>query len=329
MQASLQLVLDCVQLRLHLLLARDALQLELSGPGLRADVREAQELERLRLRITTAGTVRGGVPPELDQPCLLLGHLQRELRQSFTEIGLEPLGVVAMLEARHVVVGETHDDHVTAGVSPAPLVGPQVEDVVKVDVGEQRRDRCPLDRSLRRLRPLPLFDDPGPEPLADQSQDSLVRDPVLEELLQPALVEPSEEVADVSVEHPVHLLARDPDRERVQRIMRRAPRPEPVGETKEVALIDRVQHLDQRPLEDLVLQRGDPERPLPPVRLGDEHPARRLRPVRAPLDPGVQIPKVRFEIPPVVRPRHPVDARRRPRADRPVRQLQPLDGHVV
>ncbi len=38
---------------------------------------------------------------------------------------------------------------------------------------------------------------------------------------------PGEEIADVSVEHKVHLLARDPDRERVQRIMLRAPRGSP------------------------------------------------------------------------------------------------------
>jgi hypothetical protein len=57
---------------------------------------------------------------------------------------------------------------------------------------------------------------------------------MLEKLHQPRLVEAGEEVADVSVEHEVHLLARDPGRERVQRIMLRAPRPEPVRETQKV-----------------------------------------------------------------------------------------------
>ena len=152
---------------------------------------------------------------------------------------------------------------------------------------------------------------------------------MLEEPLQPALIEPGEEVADVRVEHVVHLLARDPDRERVQRIMLRAPRPEPVRETEEVLLVDRVQHLDHRPLEDLVLQRGDPERPQPPVGLRYEHPPSRPRPVRPSVDPSVQIPKVRFEILPVVPPRHPVDPGGGVRADRPVRLPQPVDGHVM
>ena len=67
-------------------------------------------------------------------------------------------------------------------------------------------------------------------------------------------------------------LLADPDRERVQRIMRAAPGPEPVGEAEEVFLVDRVQHRGHRPLDDLVLQRGDRQRALPAVRLRDVDP---------------------------------------------------------
>ena len=56
---------------------------------------------------------------------------------------------------------------------------------------------------------------------------------------------------------------RDPGRQRIQRLMRPAPRPEPVGETPEVRLIDGVEHLDDGPLDDLVLQRGDGDFILP------------------------------------------------------------------
>jgi hypothetical protein len=35
-----------------------------------------------------------------------------------------------------------------------------------------------------------------------------------------------------------------------------APRPEPVAEPEEIFLPDRIQHFDQRALDDLVLQRG-------------------------------------------------------------------------
>jgi hypothetical protein len=41
------------------------------------------------------------------------------------------LCIIPVLEADDVVVDEAHDDHITARVPPAPLVGPDVEDIVE------------------------------------------------------------------------------------------------------------------------------------------------------------------------------------------------------
>ena len=87
-----------------------------------------------------------------------------------------------------------------------------------------------------------------------------------------------------------------------------APRPEPVGEAEEVRLVDGVQHLHHRPLDDLVLQRGDAERPLPAVGLGDVLPPRRLRPVGTPLYASVQVSEVALETRLVLVPGDAVDA---------------------
>ncbi len=143
------------------------------------------------------------------------------------------------------------------------------------------------------------------------------------------MVEAGEVVAEVRVEHPVHLLAHDPGSERIQRVMRAATRPEPVGEAQEVRLIDGVQHLDQRPLKDLVLQRGDTERPQPPIGLWYVHPPRRPRPVCAPVNPSVQVPKILLEIHTVVRPRDPVHPGRGLRPKREVRRSQAVDVNMV
>ena len=91
-----------------------------------------------------AARFAGGEPPELDQPGLVRVQLQPELREPLAKIGQEPLGVLPMLEPDDEVVREPHDDHVTAREPAPPPVGPQVEDVVEVHVGEQRRYRCPL-----------------------------------------------------------------------------------------------------------------------------------------------------------------------------------------
>ena len=118
-------------------------------------------------------------------------QLQSEFREPLAEIGEEPLSVLTMLKARHIVVGEPHEDHVPPRVAPPPLVGPQVKHVVQVDVREQRRHRCPLRRSRLGLRPFPVLDDSRGQPFLDQPQNPSVRDPVLEELHQPRLVEAS------------------------------------------------------------------------------------------------------------------------------------------
>ena len=66
-----------------------------------------------------------------------------------------------------------------------------------------------------------------------------------------------------------------------------------------------------------------------PSGLRDVHPPRRPRPVRAPMNPGVQIPKVLLEILPVVVPRHAVHPRRGLRPKREVRRPQAIDVNVM
>src|SRR5262249_38265171 len=151
--------------------------------------------------------------------------------------------------------------------------------MVQIEVSQQRGDRCPLWTAVLTRRPLLVLDDPRGQPPVDQPQDPLVRDPVPEKPSKPGLIKPGKEVADIRVEHPVHPLAFDPDRESVQRIMRTAPRPKTVREAPEVHLVDGVENLDGRPLDDLVLQRGDTQRPQPPVRLRDIRPPTWFGPV--------------------------------------------------
>jgi len=45
-----------------------------------------------------------------------------------------------MLEADDEIVGIADDDHAAAGFPPSPALGPEVEHVVQVDIGEQRRE---------------------------------------------------------------------------------------------------------------------------------------------------------------------------------------------
>jgi len=62
---------------------------------------------------------------------------------------------------------------------------PQVKDVVQVDVSEQRRGRRSLRGPYFRLRPFPVLGDSGPQPLAEEAQNSPVSDAMLDELDHP------------------------------------------------------------------------------------------------------------------------------------------------
>src|SRR5205807_6990252 len=197
----------------HPLLARLTLEREAPLPVLPADVREAQEVERLRLALSSPLAIPSGIPPELDQARLLGLQLQSELPHPLAQLFLEPLRVLAMLEAHDEVVRVAHDHHIAARLSPPPPLGPKVEGVVQVHVGQQRRYRCPLRCPFFALRPDLVLHDPRLQPALDQPEDPPVPDPVLDKPPQPTVIQAGEEVADVRVEHPVHLLPLDPYRQ--------------------------------------------------------------------------------------------------------------------
>ena len=91
--------------------------------------------------------------------------------------------------------------------------------------------------------------------------------------------------------------------------MRPPPRSEPVAEAKKHHLVDRCQdHIHNRLLDDLVLQRRDPERSCPPVRLGYLYPPNRRRPVRSPsVQAPVQVEQALIQTLAVHVPRNAVD----------------------
>ena len=94
-------------------------------PGVRADVRESQE-RRTSPVSPRPGAARftGGMPPELDQPGLTGVQFQPELREPAAQLVPEPLGVFPVLEPDDEVVGEPHDDHITARVALPPPARP-------------------------------------------------------------------------------------------------------------------------------------------------------------------------------------------------------------
>jgi hypothetical protein len=111
---------------------------EVPVPPLRAIVREAEEIERLGLSETTLRPLLSGEPPEADQARLLGVEREAELDQALLQVFPEALGVGLMLKPQHDIIGIPHGDHLAASVPRPPLLDPQIEHVVQIDVGQQR-----------------------------------------------------------------------------------------------------------------------------------------------------------------------------------------------
>ena len=170
-------------------------------------MREAEELERLRLAEPTGLRDPGGVPPELDQPRLLGIQLQTELREPVAKLRPEPLGVLPMLKAHHEVIGVAHDDHITARVPGLHWWTQRSKDVVQVDVREQRRNRAPCGTPSSNAVHDPSSMTPAASHFWISRRTLLSAIRCSKNLHQPSMVEAGEVIAEIRVEHPVHLLA--------------------------------------------------------------------------------------------------------------------------
>src|SRR6516165_10844104 len=104
-----------------------------------------------------------------------------------------------------------------------------------------------------------------------------------------------EKAPDVTVQNPVHLLPRDRDVQCVQRLMLAAPWPETIRESPKILLVNLIEDRDHGLLNNLVLQRRNPEWPLPTIRFRNVHSSRWLRSISAAVNQAVQIGEPTFQ----------------------------------
>ena len=75
---------------------------------------------------------------EFQQAGLLPVKLKRELLEPLSHRVPKVLRIGFMLETHNDVVSISHDDHIAGGFAPPPLLRPEIENVVQVDVSKQR-----------------------------------------------------------------------------------------------------------------------------------------------------------------------------------------------
>ena len=116
-----------------------------------------------------------GKPPELDETGFVrvqLGKRGHPFLQSCRNRSAS-----RWLEPDHEIIGVPHDDCVAFGCSGAPLlVEPQVEDIVQIDVRQNRRNNRTLRSAPKVIPPFAPFHDASIEPLDNQADNPPVAD---------------------------------------------------------------------------------------------------------------------------------------------------------
>src|SRR6266404_3603904 len=307
MHPSLKFGFHLVQFRLQPFADRLPQHREPSvAPLLHTDVCEAKKVERLRFPFSTPLPLVDRIRTKLQKSRFLGMQFQVELPHSFRKFRPKLIGIRFAVKAHHHVVRETHHDDIAVRALLTPCLDPQIEYVMKIDVGQKRRSTSALGRPFLRPYSFPILQHAGSQPFLDEPHDAPVCYPVLDELHKPFVREAIEKAFDVQVEHPVHFSRQQSRVQSIQRLMLAAPWSEPIRKSKKIRFVDGVQHLDRRTLDDLVFQRRDSERSLPPVGLRDKHSTHRLRSVRSSLQPFGKILEISLQRLAVVPPRLPV-----------------------
>src|SRR5690606_8447860 len=153
MPALSQSVLDGFQCRSHPIPACLSYQHEPATTIFPTDMREPEEVERFRFTFSPAGAVFGSKAAELHQSGFLRVYRESELPQPALHGYTEALGVDSLVESNDDVIGVSDHHHITCGMATSPLMRPQIEDVVEVDVCQQRRDDCTLWGAFYRCTP--------------------------------------------------------------------------------------------------------------------------------------------------------------------------------
>jgi len=106
-----------------------------------ADEGEAQKGEGLRFAEPALLSIGRRVATELQQSGLLPNAASARNSCNLSRMASQNRrGVALVLKTHDQVVGVSHDDHVARGLASSPTFGPEIEGVVQVDIGEERRN---------------------------------------------------------------------------------------------------------------------------------------------------------------------------------------------
>src|SRR5260370_2030351 len=144
MHPTPSLRLHVPQLSPHAVASGLPLKLEVAAARSTTDEGEAQEREGFRLSKPAQFAIVRSKAAELNQASLVRVERQCKFPKPVIHRIKEATCVALMLKADHQIVGISHDDHVAPGLLPSPVLSPNVQALMQVDIGQARANRRAL-----------------------------------------------------------------------------------------------------------------------------------------------------------------------------------------
>src|SRR5438552_1425191 len=155
---------------------------ELPSPAACANVRQPEEVEGAGFLLSLLLRASLRVTPKSHVPRLVRLKHQTVFCESLRYDILHLLCVFPVVEAEYGVIGETNLVSFTPESRLHHLLEPFVEQVVQVDVGQERTNRLSLPRPLVTREKLSLVDDSHLNPLPYQAKHASIADTFLDQL---------------------------------------------------------------------------------------------------------------------------------------------------
>ncbi len=101
-------------------------------------MREPQKIERPWFALTICAAISPSESTEANQISLQRMQVEPKLDEPFLQFSLKTACINIMLESQYDIIRISHYNQIARCSSLSPLLGPKIQHVVEIDVGQQR-----------------------------------------------------------------------------------------------------------------------------------------------------------------------------------------------
>src|SRR3989339_22393 len=187
------------------------------------------------------------------QSGLLRVQRKSESRKPLWEHFQHLFSILSALKSQYHIISEANHENRCPHPWLHLLFEPLVQNIVKVNIAEQRRDTPTLGCTALRILQGALFHHPCIEPFVNKSGNNTISHPVPEKRTKMCPIKRIEKLADIQVNDVAYSHVHTLPPKGIQRIMRATAWSKPIRAVNKILLIDRFQYHPHCSLQQLIL----------------------------------------------------------------------------